>query len=59
MGIMIGEKERVLGLLEQHQAIFTAIEQQNPSLASTAMATHLIWVEEQWKQILSEKIMHT
>lgn len=59
MGIMIGEKIRIMGLLEQHQAIFTAIEQQNPSLARTAMATHLIWVEEQWKLLLPEKIIHT
>jgi len=59
MGIMIGEKERILGLLEQHRAIFTAIEQQNPSQARTAMATHLSWVEEQWKLLLPEKIIPT
>jgi GntR family transcriptional repressor for pyruvate dehydrogenase complex len=57
MGIMIGEKARILGLLQQHQAIFTAIEQQNSSLACAAMATHLTWVEEQWKLLLPEKIM--
>ena len=59
MGIMIGEQERILGLLEQHRAIFTAIEQQNPSLARTAMAAHLTWVEEQWKLLLPDKITHT
>lgn len=55
LGIMVIEKTRVLNLLEQHQHIFAAIEQQDPSLARTQMATHLTWVEEQWKAMFSDK----
>ncbi len=50
--IMIGEKWRILLVLEQHQNIFLAIENQNPSMARSAMAKHLVWVEEQWKKLL-------
>lgn len=55
VAIMLAEKTRLLTLHEQHRQIFTAIEQQDPSMARAAMARHLGWVEEEWKIILSEK----
>lgn len=54
MGIMSGETDRILTLLEQHQAIFAAIESRDPDLARAKMADHLVWVENKWKQFMAE-----
>lgn len=52
MAIMTGEKDRIKGLLEQHQVIFSAVEEKDPALAKRTMADHLAWVEEKWKEFI-------
>ncbi len=56
MGIMTGEKVRILKLLEHHQDVFFAIEKQDPDMARSSMGEHLTWVAQQWKIFMKEKI---
>lgn len=53
LAIMTGEKDRIQGLLEQHQVIFSAVQERDPVLARRRMGEHLAWVEEKWKEFMA------
>ncbi|MFH1155090.1 MAG: FadR/GntR family transcriptional regulator [Pseudomonadota bacterium] len=46
---LVSDRQHILSVLDQHQDIFNAIENQDPGKAREAMNDHLTYVEEKWK----------